>query len=122
MSEIPPPPPMPQSMPPQMPPNMGMPSGPNAGAKNWMGIVALILGILAILLACCWGSGILFAAGAVVLGMLGKKAVDAGEANNRGLANVGFILGIVGGALSIISIILSITGAAFGNFSSYYNP
>ncbi|NYI41564.1 hypothetical protein [Demequina lutea] len=111
MTEIPPPP----SMPPQMPPNMGMPSGPNPTAKNWMGIVALIVGILGILLACCWGSGILFAVGAVVLGMLGKKAVLSGEANNRGLANVGFILGIVGVALSIVVIILSILGIASGN-------
>ncbi|NTV39208.1 MAG: hypothetical protein HGA51_04520 [Demequinaceae bacterium] len=117
MTEIPPPP----SMPPAMPPAMGMPSGPAPTAKNWMGIVSLIIGIIGILLACCWGSGILFAAGAVVLGMLGKKAVDAGEANNRGLANVGFILGIVGAALSVVVIILSIAGVATGNFSEYSN-
>lgn len=111
MTEIPPPP----SMPPSMPPPMGMPSGPNPAAKNWMGIVALIIGILGVLLACCWGSGILFAAGAIVLGMLGKKAVDAGEANNRGLANVGFILGFVGAGLSVVVIILSVIGVASGN-------
>lgn len=111
MTEIPPPP----AMPPAMPPVPGVPFGSNPTAKNWMGIVALVLGILSILLACCWGSGILFGAGAIVLGLLGKKAVVAGEANNGGLANVGFILGCIGGALSVIGLVLSIIGTVSGN-------
>jgi len=112
MSEIPPPPPP-------------APAAPYSGAavpgsKNWMGIVGLILSILAILLACCWGSGILFAAGGAVLGFLGKKAADNGEATNRGLSSAAFILGIVAAALSAIVIVLGIFGFAAADWSSYY--
>ena len=97
MSEIPPPPP---PVVPAMPPSAG-----SAYTKNWMGITALILAIVGLLLACCWGAGFLFAAGGLVLGLLGKKAADAGEANNRGMSQAGFIMGIIGLVLSIVGFI-----------------
>ena len=96
MTEIPPP-----------PPAYGAPVPP-AGAnppKNWMGLTSLILGIVAVLLGCCCGSGLLLGPGAIVLGYLGKQAAAKGEASNGNLANVGFILGIVGVAFGLFSIV-----------------
>lgn len=97
MSEIPPPPP------PAVPP---MPAGASSPfPKNWMGLTGLILSIIGLLLACCWGMGFLFAAGGLVLGLLGKKAADSGEANNRGMSSAAFIMGIVGVVLSALAFI-----------------
>lgn len=106
MTEIPPPPPM------------GMPVGANPTAKNWMGIVALIAGIIGILGSCCGLLNLLAPIGGIVFGLLGKKADAAGEANNGKLANIGFILGIIGLALSIVLTII----AVIVNGSIYYNP
>lgn len=101
MSEIPPPPPPP-------PPSMSAPtpmSSPGSNPKNWMGITALILGIVGLLVVCCWGFGFLPSAAALVLGLLGKKAADSGEANNRGMSQAGFILGIIGVVLNVLTFI-----------------
>ncbi len=84
-------------------------------AKNWMGITALILGIIGIVASCCLGSGLLFGAGAVVLGVLGKKAVKAGEATNAGMAQTGLILGSIAAVLSIAYIVFFIV-LQVGNF------
>lgn len=101
MTEIPPPPP-----PPSIPEGGAYPGVPAAGgSKNWMGVTALILGIVGLL--CCWCFGFILSIGALVLGLLGKKAAETGEATNGKLANVGFILGIVGVALGIIGTILN---------------
>ncbi len=90
------------------PPPPPPPTAPAVGAtpKNWMGITALILGIVGIVASCCLGSGLLFGGGAVVLGVLGKNAVKAGEANNGGMAQAGLILGAIAAALSVIYIVL----------------
>lgn len=89
-----------------------------AAAKNWMGITALILGIAGIVISCCGFFGILLPAGAIVLGILSKNAQAAGEATNGKLGNIGFILGIIGVALSLLWGILSLAGTAI-DWASY---
>lgn len=93
MTEIPPPP----------PPAPAAAGGGAPGSKNWMGITALILGIVSIVLACCWGSGFLFGVGAIVLGVLGGKAATTGEASNGGQAKGGLITGIIGVVLAVVT-------------------
>jgi hypothetical protein len=70
-----------------------------------MGLTGLILSILGLLGACCWGAGFLFAAGGLVLGLLGKKAADNGQANNRGMSQAAFIMGIIGVAISVLAFV-----------------
>jgi hypothetical protein len=75
--------------------------------NNALGLISLILGIISVVVACC-GAGILFGAVAAVLGYLGKQKADKGEATNKGQANAGLILGIIGAAISLIIIIGSV--------------
>jgi hypothetical protein len=109
MSEIPPPPPAPMAA-----------GGTASGPKNWMGLVSLILGIVSLVFACCWGGGFLFGVGAVVLGVLGGNAAKAGEATNAGQAKAGLITGIIGVVLSVLAWI-AIFAFSFvpTDFSSY---
>lgn len=112
MSDITPPP----------PPPPGAPQPPMGGAaptKNWMGITGLVLSIVGILLACCWGVGLLFGGGGAVLGFLGKKAAETGEATNRGLSQAAFITGIVAAGLSVVGLILSIIGLSAADWTTY---
>ncbi len=61
----------------------GQPGAPRTD-KNWMGITSLILSIVGISL------------GGIILGHMGLGAAKRGEANNRGLALAGTILGWIG--------------------------
>lgn len=76
----------------------GVPANPKA--KNWMGIVALISGIV----MCFCVPSIL----AVVFGHLGRDAAKKGNATNGGMALAGLILGYVGIALFIGFVALSL--------------
>jgi hypothetical protein len=97
-------------------PGYGAPSGQN----NALGIVALVLGILSIPLACCGFFGLLLPVGAIVCGILGMKKADQGLATNKGMALAGLICGGVGAIIAVIIIILSLV-SAFNptNFNSY---
>ena len=68
----------------------------------------MIVGIISIPLSCCFGAGILFGAGAIVLSVLGKQKVDQGVANNPGQVKAGLITGIVGAGLGVLWIILTV--------------
>jgi hypothetical protein len=81
--------------------------------NNTLGLISLILGIISVVVACC-GGGVIFGVIAAVLGHLGKQKADKGEANNKGQANAGFVLGIIGAAISLIVII--------GSFTIFSNP
>jgi small-conductance mechanosensitive channel len=82
------------------------PGGPAATAApgtkpdNTKAIVTLVLGILSII--CC---GFLAGIPAIFLGRAELKAIDEGRSpeQNRNLAKIGYILGIVGTILSILA-------------------
>ncbi|MGV9566824.1 DUF4190 domain-containing protein [Streptomyces sp. NPDC003480] len=85
----------------------GVPAPP----RNGLGVAAMVLGILSVCLFCLYGVvslvlGIL----AVIFGIKGRKRADAGEADNRGQALAGFILGIVGVVLGVAVIVLMVIG------------
>ena len=102
MTQVPPPPPM--GMPPM---------GGNPTEKNSLGVWALVLGILSIL--CC---GIFTGVPAIILGIFGKRAAAEGRATNGSLANVGFILGIIGIALTVLGFVLQLMGVINYEFST----
>ena len=82
---------------------------PPAQPNNTLGLIAMITGIVGIVLAiCCSFLGVIVGAAAVVLGFLGRKKVQEGQANNDGQAKAGLICGIVAVVLGIVMIILSL--------------
>ncbi|GAB2976681.1 DUF4190 domain-containing protein [Actinotalea caeni] len=70
---------------------------------NGKGTGALVMGILSIVF--CVGSllSLALGVGAILMGVQGRKAADAGTADNRGVATAGIVLGAVGAALSSLS-------------------
>jgi len=66
-------------------------------ADQTLPTIALVLGILSVLLICCWGGGLPLGLGAVITGYLGMSNVDKNPMRygGRGLAMGGLILGII---------------------------
>jgi hypothetical protein len=118
----PPPPPAYGSTPPPppayvAPPAYGGAPGGYAQPQNGSGTTALITGIAGLL--CC---GILSIV-AIVTGKKGMALADQGAADNRGVAQAGYILGWIGVALWVIGLIfyavLFIAAARNGGSVSY---
>jgi hypothetical protein len=113
-----PPPGPPGGFPPPGPPGGPPPYDPAGGGfgmppqkpQNAFGIAALVLGIVSIVVCCCYAG---FWAGipAIILGYLGMKKADQGLATNKPLALAGLITGAVGLLLVIVLTILALTGA-----------
>ena len=87
---------------------------PTAGAapaapQNGMGTAALVMGILQFFCLGTIGSVL-----AIVFGKIGMNKADQGLATNRGSAKAGFVLGIVGLALTAVGIVIAIIAVAVG--------
>jgi hypothetical protein len=97
----------------------GAPPPQATGQNNTLGILALIFGILAIPSGICCSLLALLPGGAgVVLGMLGMRKANEGQASNRGMALTGVICGGIGAVLGIAMFVLSLVF----NFSSVRYP
>ena len=90
--------------------SQSMPESPVPGAapQNGMGTAALVLGILQFFCLGTVGSIL-----AIVFGKIGMNRADQGLATNRGAAKAGFILGIVGIALTVVGLIVAVTAGVF---------
>ncbi|MEU9846340.1 DUF4190 domain-containing protein [Streptomyces sp. NPDC047985] len=95
---------------------------------NGMGTAAMVLGILAICLICLYGiPSIVLGTLALIFGVLGRKRVRRGEADNNGQALAGIIMGSVGIALGTAIIAFFIWAFAthaeeFEDESTYDDP
>ena len=81
----------------------------------------MIIGITALVLSCLYGIGLLGAPAALIMGRISMKRIDRSEGRlgGRGMAQAGFILGIIGTiflVLAIIAVIVIIVVAASGGF------
>lgn len=74
----------------------------NKRNSSGLAIASLILGILSIPAACCYGIGIVFAISGIILGVVSKKQTDG---HLSGLAIAGIIISCLGVFTSIIMII-----------------
>ncbi|WP_158373575.1 DUF4190 domain-containing protein [Cellulosimicrobium cellulans] len=83
--------------------------------KNGLGVWALSLGIAG--LVCC---GLFAGIPAIITGVLSRKAVERGEANNGGLALTGIILGALACAWSLIGFFTGLPDVIQG-FSDGYS-
>ena len=102
-SQYPAPPPLPPEAYPTYTGGQGYDYGgygaPPVRRRNGMGTAALVLGIVGFLIGPC---SIL----AIVFGRIGLNRAARGEATNRGMAQAGFVLGIVTLVLWILGLIL----------------
>ncbi|MQS37579.1 DUF4190 domain-containing protein [Streptomyces katsurahamanus] len=84
---------------------------PQVTPSNGMGITAMVLGILAVCLFCLYGVvSVVLGILALIFGILGRKRVQRGEANNGGMALAGVVLGAVGIVLGVVVIGLLVWG------------
>lgn len=70
------------------------------GPANGMGVTAMVLGIVAVVIFCFWGLGIILGVLALIFGIVGRKRAGRGEATNGGMALAGIILGSIGALIS----------------------
>lgn len=84
---------------------------------NGLGLAAMILGIVGLVLSLVL-VGIVPAVVAVVLGVLGRRRVRRGEADNGGQALVGIITGVSG---IVVAVIVGVVLAVFVNTDSFQN-
>lgn len=100
----------------QAPQQPAQPAGQGMQVKPHRGVLILVLGIMGLVMNCCYIPGIL----AWVMGSKDLKEMDAGrmDPEGRGLTNAGKICGMIGTILAIvvtvIYIILIAAGAAGG--------
>jgi hypothetical protein len=86
---------------------------PGAAPNNTLGLVAMILGIVAFPLLCCFYLGIPVGVAAAVMGFMGKQKAEQGLATNRGQALAGLICGAIAAGLGVILLILVFAVGAF---------
>ncbi|MBD8077670.1 DUF4190 domain-containing protein [Cellulosimicrobium arenosum] len=89
-----------------VPPYAAAPPGygyaPTPYPRNDLAVWSLVLGIASYVLSCGLFTGI----PAVIVGYKARGAVQAGEANNGGMATAGIILGWVAIGLSVAAVVL----------------
>jgi hypothetical protein len=90
---------------------------PTQTSSNALGLISMILGIIAIPVSCCGVLSFILTIPAIVLGILGIKKANEGQANNKGMAMAGLICG---GVAAVIALGWIIFGAAV-NLSNLTN-
>jgi len=95
---------------------------PNEG----MAVASMVVGIASLVLMCGYGIGLLGSPVAMVLGRVSMKRIDAsgGQLGGRGMAQAGFILGIIGTVLLVLAIavvVVLVIVAANGGFDYSYS-
>ncbi|MCC2308189.1 DUF4190 domain-containing protein [Cellulomonas chengniuliangii] len=81
------------------------PGGPFMYPRNELAVWSLVLGLVSFVLGCMFVTGI----PAIILGNRAKRAAEAGEADNPGLATAGIVLGwtsVVLGALLTVALVV----------------
>jgi uncharacterized protein DUF4190 len=129
------PPYQPPSQPPyQQPPYGGpgyLPSSYAQPAPNeGLAVASMVVGIVSIVLTCLYGIGLLGSPVALVLGRVSMKRIDRsqGQLGGRGMAQAGFILGIIGTVLLILALVAVVTviivavNGGWDDSYSYDNP
>ncbi len=85
-------------------------------------VVALIMGVLALVSSCAYGAGILFGIiGIVFASMAKKEAAAKGNTEGGGLASGGMICSIIGLVLSVLFLLMIILVIAIGMSETSYD-
>ncbi len=112
---------------PQQPGYPGYPPGYGVAAQNeGMAVASMVIGIVSFVLACGYGIGLLGSPVALVMGRISMKRIDqsGGQLGGRGMAQAGFILGIIGTVLlvlALIGLVVVIVIGVNGGFDDTYD-
>lgn len=71
-----------------------------------MGIASMILGIVSIVICCCYGAGLLLAIPGLILGLVAKKSPETGK--RSGFAIAGIIISAISIGLNLMCLIYMI--------------
>ncbi|URM89438.1 DUF4190 domain-containing protein [Streptomyces sp. MRC013] len=69
---------------------------------NGLGVASMVIGIVSIVTCFLYGLGIVLGILALVFGIIGRKRVQRGEADNGGMATAGIVTGAVGIVLGVL--------------------
>ncbi len=85
-------------------------------------IAALVLGIAAVTIGCCFWLNILLGPAALIVGVLENNAINRGESSikGKGFAITGIVLGIIATLLGIFSLFLLTVGRSIFDSLTYY--
>jgi hypothetical protein len=102
-----------------------VPAPPNEG----LAVASMVIGIVSLVLTCGYGIGLLGSPVAMVMGRISMKRIDRseGQLGGRGMAQAGFVLGIVGTVLLLLAIVAAViiivvaVNGGFDDSSTYDN-
>lgn len=100
---------------------------PAAPKQDGQALAAMIVGILALALSCGYGCSLVGAPVALFLGLSARKRIDAsnGQLGGRGMAQAGFVMGVIGTILLVLAIVAVVVfivagvNGAFDGSSTY---
>lgn len=98
-------------------PGYAPPYGYNAAPpSDGQAITAMVLGIIALALSCGYGCSLVLSPVALFLGRGAMKRIDEsqGQVGGRGMAQAGFIMGIIGTVLLVLAILAVIVVIVIG--------
>ncbi|GAA4898563.1 DUF4190 domain-containing protein [Streptomyces coeruleoprunus] len=78
------------------------PGGWGPAPANGLGVASMVLGIISLVGCWAYGLGIILGILALIFGLIGRKRVQRGEANNGPMATAGIVTGSVGIALGAL--------------------
>lgn len=91
-----------------------VPPYPVPSLPKGLAVAALVIGVVAFLTGLVPVLGLLLGVGAVVLGILGLRAVSAGRAGGRGAAIGGLVLGAIATVTNLVVLLLLVVASAGG--------
>ncbi|MEW2545688.1 DUF4190 domain-containing protein [Streptomyces sp. NPDC047002] len=90
--------------------------------SNGLGTAAMVLGIISVVGFCLYGVfGLVAGIVAIVLGIKGRRKADRGEANNRGAATAGLILGWIGTVIGALVVAFLVVAIVIGVRSDHHD-
>lgn len=84
----------------------------NTTSKHGYAVASLVLGILSIVLCCCYYIGLVCGIVGLVLSVVAKK-----NGNDEGINKAGLVLNIIGVSIGAIFVILLIIGAGASQYT-----
>lgn len=82
--------------------------------KHGFAVAGLVLGIISVVFACCYGAGFITGVVGLVLNAVAKKA-----GNTEGMNTAGLVLNIIAVAINILAFILIVVLGVVGGAANY---